>query len=176
MDNGKTHTRLQYCRLFLLTSMTPYLNTLSSIPKSTHRAGILCTPTMQLPKASRAALQTHIKTAISSRLFIQDHINLASYSFQNSTRRKVERYYLPTTPLLVVLVGLGFCSVSSLDNGSRLPKNWNRNESNVEISFFFLCFVLFLANLVGKVMGQKPLPSCLDFNFFFFFQQILWGK
>ncbi len=149
------------------------------MPQSTDRAGALCTQTTQPVTRSFWMEQVHrpfIKTAISSRLFIQDHINLASYSFQNSTRRKVERYYLPTTPLLVVLVGLGFCSVSSLDNGSRLPKNWNRNESNVEISFFFLCFVLFLANLVGKVMGQKPLPSCLDFNFFFFFQQILWGK
>ena len=40
---------------------------------------------MQIPKASTAALQTRIKSAVGSCLYIQDHINLASCSLPNST-------------------------------------------------------------------------------------------
>ncbi len=62
------HTRrcgVWTCVCAFMPSMIPYLNTLSSIPICTDRAGALHVTDEQLPEASIAASQTRIKTTVS---------------------------------------------------------------------------------------------------------------
>ncbi len=92
-----------------------YLNALNWHTQEYRQAWALHTPAMQIPEAS----QTPIKPIVSSRLCIQDHINLFPSELDSSNLFSAEEEQINAPPWFLVYIKLHFSSLSLTKSSTR---------------------------------------------------------